>query len=116
MKKLAEKYLETIIEMATIGTHKGYKITVHTEPLLQKSYHISWNNRENEIAVKYPEHTILEIKRLNKSKYKLKKGEKLPSYIQKVIDEFLLLKNSKNKKLRNDAALDFAWDILNEND
>jgi hypothetical protein len=110
--KLAERVLNKMEEMATVGKFDKYKVTVYHEPLMQKSYHLSWD--EYEVVLNYPDNSILEIKKLPNNMSNLKKGDFLPQSIMKDVEKFMKEKNKKQPTLTNKKALEFAWKLLNE--
>ena len=110
--KLAEKILR-MNEIATIGSEKGYKYTVHREPLKNPSFHLHYKN-DFVLALQIKDLTILEVISVNKSKYEFKKGGELSGEIRKKVDKFLQEKNKKNTKLTNLEAIEFSFSTLNE--
>lgn len=108
----AKKIIQ-MFEMAKLGTKDGYQFYIYSEPLLQKSIHIKWG--QNEIVFDVKNRIVLEVKKLEKNKFKnLIKGNPLPTKLQKLVDEFLQEKNAKAPWMTNRKALDFLWSALNE--
>ena len=109
--KIAEKIQQNLNEMAKIGEFSNFKLYVYHEPLMQKSFHLLWG--QNELAINFPELTVLEVKKLER-KYNLKKGDELPNSIKKPLEKFLKSKPSKVPLKDNKEAIEVAWILLNE--
>lgn len=116
--KLIEKllYLVTqrpIVEMAKIDQIDDLEVWVYTEPLKQKSIHLMWDKKQNEIVVTYPELKILEIKRSNKSKYSFKKYEYLSGDLLNKVNTLLNRKHKNRDGYLNKDFIEDTWDALN---
>jgi len=106
-KEVLEK-LVPIIEMATVGSHAGYKITVYTEPQLNPSFHVTYK-KDFEIVLQMNNFKILEVKFGS-----FTKGEMPSNKILKDLKAFFKQKSKKSKSGSNWDALVFSWNILND--
>lgn len=101
-----------LAEMARIGDYDSYSFWIYTEPLKNPSFHLR-HKTDFEVVIQMKDLKVLEIKH-NNSRLKFEKGKLPPKAVKDVIDNFLLLKNSKDRTRTNKDAMNFAWLLLNE--
>jgi len=111
MTNLSEKYLDSfkLEEMARLGKIDNIDVRVYTEPLGNPSVHLV--TKKYEIVIELKNLYILEIKKNDKSKYKFKKNEELPSDIKKSVMSLLL---SKHKGI-NLTMREYLLTLWNDN-
>jgi len=99
-----KKFQQKLEEMASIGKIKGLEIQVYTD-----------HNPPHFHVVKKDEYEIkISIKGLKILKYSWQKdNKKISSKELKALENWLTKDNTKNKKMTNKEAIQFAWKILN---
>ncbi len=97
-------------EMARIGVEGGLDFRLYTEPLGNPSFHIL--GTDFEIVATIADLKILEIKRIEKSKYKFQKGEKLSGDLLKTTLS-LMSKKVPNTEITRKQYLVILWNDNN---
>jgi len=100
-----EKY-QRFFEMATIDRIDDMIITVYTDHL-PKHFHVIKKDQYE---------ARLDLNTLKILSYKWQNDDKkISSKDLKKINQWLKIKNKKQKNISNKQAIEFAWDIMNDN-